>query len=65
MCESFIEVTVEIRVPYSRTIVVPTEHIEQGIEACLNEFPGVSLREGCQEYEEGKPEMLISRVRRH
>lgn len=65
MCESFIEITVEIKVPFIRTIVVPTDQIEEGIAACMGEFPGVALKEGCQDYREGESELVISKVKHH
>lgn len=63
MCESFIEVTVEIRVPFTRTIVLPAEKVEEGAAICLDEFPDLTLSGGDQEYHQGKPDLVITRVR--
>lgn len=65
MCESFLEVTIEVRIPFTRTIIVPTEQIERGIEMALTDFPGITLNEGCQDYAEGKPELVINQVTTH
>jgi hypothetical protein len=65
MCESFIEITVEIRIPFTRTIILPAEKVEEGAQICLNELPELSLADRDQMYDRGDPEVVITRVRSH
>lgn len=63
MCESFIEVTVEIRVPFTRTIVLPAEKVEEGASICLKEFPELKQASTDQEYIQGEPDLVITKVK--